>query len=206
MSKRDSLNLPDEGLEGDFVEEEGIEADFYLVHPSESVCTSGRAPTDKPEDLDSDDASIVSNWDGTKWVCRPYRRELISSSILKANREGEKGHVAVLNLLKKSGIRVYVVDSAVSSTVAEIMQSIRSVIQHVKKIDRARATFNPHDAQRCLLYKDGEGRFFNLTLADHTTGPAGTFKDYLSSFSGVQAMSILTVLCRSFACAVEGTN
>jgi hypothetical protein len=181
--------------------EEGVEAAFYIVSPTESIALGDATGGD----LDSDDGSIACKWDGDDWECRPYKREMITAEILKANRRGEKGHAAILNLLKSSGVRIFVVDASVSSSIAEIMQSIRSVIDHVSKLKRTRSCFNPRVGQRCILYKDREGRFFNLTLADHTAAPAHTFKHYLKSFSGVQAMSVLTVLCRSFPCATEST-
>jgi hypothetical protein len=197
-----TMDNDNEANEG--VNEEGIEASFYLVSPSESVAfgkTSNQG--EDMDDNDSDEASIACKWEDGAWICQPYRREMITAEILKANRRGEKGHSAVLNLLKQSGVRVFVVDASVSSTVAEIMTSIRSAIYHVSKLDRKRASFNPRVAQRCLLYKDRGGRFFNLTLAAYTAAPAYAFKDYLASFSGIQAMSVLTILCRSFACATQ---
>jgi hypothetical protein len=180
-------------------DEEGVETEFYLVSQTESIAYEDTTSDEE----NSDTASVACKWEGGDWVCRPYKREMISAEILMANRKGEKGHAAVLNLLQKSGVRVFVVDAKISSSIADIMKSIRSVIHHVSKLDRSRACFNPRLAQRCLLYKDGEGRFFNLTLAEYTTAPAGTFTHYLTSFSGIQAMSVLTILCRSFPCAMD---
>jgi hypothetical protein len=59
--------------------------------------------------------------------------------------------------------------------------------------------------QRCLLYRDPDGRLFNLTLAPHTTAVEGTWKALLQSFSVLQAITLLVVLCRSFSCSTEGT-
>ena len=64
---------------------------------------------------------------------------------------------------------------------------------------------NVGSQQRCLLYRDPDGRLFNLTLAPHTTAVEGTWKSLLQSFSVLQAVTLLVVLCRSFSCAVEGT-
>mmetsp|Transcript_25420 Transcript_25420/g.60086 ORF Transcript_25420/g.60086 Transcript_25420/m.60086 type:complete len:752 (-) Transcript_25420:181-2436(-) len=60
--------------------------------------------------------------------------------------------------------------------------------------------------QRCLLYRDPDGRLFNLTLAPHTTAVEGTWKSLLQSFSVLQAVTLLVVLCRSFSCAMEDND
>jgi hypothetical protein len=58
--------------------------------------------------------------------------------------------------------------------------------------------------QRCLLYRDPDGRLFNLTLASHTTALAARWEGLLQSFSVLQAISLLVILLRSYPCATEG--
>jgi hypothetical protein len=164
-----------------------VETCFTLVKPVVSIT----------DDDDSD-----ASWRGT-WLCRPYRRERLLEVIDTANRKGVNGHAAVLDMLKNAGVMIFIVDSKISITTAHIMTSIRNVVRHVSKEERERPACYSRGGQRCLLYRDHEGRFFNLTLADHTTASAGQWRRLLDSFSGFQAMMVLTVLCRSFACATQ---
>jgi hypothetical protein len=166
---------------------QGFETSFTLVNP----VMSG-----------SDESASDSSWRGN-WLCRPYKRERLLEEICSANRKGVNGHATVLNTLKNSGVMIFIIDSKVSITTADIMTSVHNVIRHVSKDERLRPAFNTRVAQRCLLYRDHEGRFFNLTLADHTTASAGQWRRLLDSFSGFQAIMVLTVLCRSFACATQ---
>ena len=170
--------------------EQGIETNFMIVAPSAS---DGHA-------TDAD-----ASWRGT-WLCRPYKRERLLEEIYSANRKGVTGHAAVLNTLKNTGVMIFIIDSKVSTNTADIMDSIRNVINHVAKEERSRPSFNPRESQRCLLYRDHEGRFFNLTLATHTTSAASRWKDLSHSFSGLQALAVLTILSRSFSCATSSKN
>lgn len=64
-----------------------------------------------------------------------------------------------------------------------------------------------HQNQRCLLYRDPDGRLFNLTLVSHTAALAGHWEVLLQSFSVLQAVSLLVILMRAFPCATtEGTQ
>jgi hypothetical protein len=163
----------------------GYEASFLVVGPGEEV-----------------DAKSLPSWKGT-WLCRPYKRERLLEEIYAANRKGSSGHAAVLNTLKNTGVMIFIIDSKISTTTADIVDSLRNVIDHLSNEERARPTFNPRTSQRCLLYRDHEGRFFNLTLADHTTAQASQWKGLLDSFSSFQATSILALLARSLGCASE---
>lgn len=117
----------------------------------------------------------------------------------------ESGKVDILSFLKRNGIRVYIIDAEVCETIPDIIVSVKSIICHITMTSKMRPSLHqPRSAERCLLYKDMAGRFFNLTLPPYTTSPASMFQSYLDSFSGVQAMGILVVLCRSFPCALQG--
>lgn len=191
-------------------------------------------------------------------ACRPYRRDKLVKEIDTANARGGPGHASILKTLKNAGIMIYIVDSKVSGSVADVMDSVTNIIFHVcketqsgvlgsgalrsggkrlrmieehKKVlgledpeedelflcDRLcgppggkmepKVAFHFESAgtqQRCLLYRDPDGRLFNLTLASHTTSIEGTWKALLQSFSVVQAVTLLIVLCRSFSCPREG--
>jgi hypothetical protein len=175
----------DDTIQSDETGGQGFETKFTQVNPTDAS--------------DTDDVDSNASWRET-WLCRPYRRERLLEEIQSANRKGVNGHAAVLDTLKNSGVMIFIVDSKVSISTADVMTSIHNVIRHVRKEEPA---FNSRVAQRCLLYRDNEGRFFNLTLADYTTASAGKWRGLLDSFSGFQAMMILTVLCRSFACATQ---
>lgn len=186
--------------------EQGVEASFSILPPLNRAARD--EPSTEPEEIDDDEEhGQVCVWEGGEWNCRPYKSEVLKAEILQANRKGSKEQAAILSTLQSNGVQIYVVDSNVSATITEITASVLKIIMHVTKQKRCRTTgFDPWKSQRCLLYKDQEGRFFNLTLADYTSAPAGTFKALLDSFSGFQAMSVLTVLCRSFACTTQSKS
>jgi hypothetical protein len=184
-----TVNSKDSGM--------GFEASFMIVESADKQQQERRTDGGNDEYDDSDEVSEASTWRGT-WLCRPYKRERLLEEIYAANRKGIAGHSAVLNTLKNTGIMIFIIDSKISSTTAGVMDSIRNVIHHISKEDFT-------SSKRCLLYRDHEGRFFNLTLASHTTAAVGKWKDLLQSFSGLQAMALLTILCRSFACVSQST-
>ena len=175
------------------IKEEGEEVDFTDIDEE-------AAGDDDEADMETCSVCSVENG---KIICKPYRREILQRKIAKANRKGEEGHTDILNTLKQSGIRIFVVDHIHSSTVTEIMASIHNVIRHVSRYDRSPPGLESRYGNRCLLFRDEAGRFFNLTLAAHTHASEGQFKSLLDTFSGVQAMCLLTVLGRSFACVTE---
>lgn len=139
------------------------------------------------------------SWKGT-WLCRPYKRERLLEEIYSANRKGISGHAAVLNTLKNTGIMIFIVDSKVSTTTSDIMDSVRNILHHICKEERVPHGLNNNAAPRCLLFRDIEGRFFNLTFADHSSSAGSHWEERLKSFSTVQAVATLMVLCRSFGC------
>lgn len=155
----------------------------------------------KPADNDTEDESggisVAPNFEPE--AGGEMNLERIQGEILPANIE-------LLQLLRTHGIRVYIIDEDICGTIPEIMESVNSVVTHITKTTRLPPYLNkPRRAKRCLLYKDKMGRFYNLTLPPYTTAPASMFQAYLDSFSGVQAMGILVILCRSFPCASQGT-
>ena len=175
---------------------QGFETSFLIVARSSSH------HDDRSED-GGDHISESSTWRGT-WLCRPYKRERLLEEIYAANRKGIAGHAAVLNTLKNTGTMIFIVDSKVSTTTADVLDSVRNVVYHIAKEESTRQSFNPKSDQRCLLYRDHEGRFFNLILSDHTVASAGLWEHTMKSFSIVQAMAVLVVLCRYFACGTDG--
>jgi hypothetical protein len=150
-----------------------------------------------------------------------YRRDRLIKEIDSAGGRGTDGHAAILKTLKKAGVMIFIVDSKMSSSVTAIMESVQNVILHTRKVQKE----SEHEQQRekqlggtgvtravcdsfcknqwCLLYRDPDGRLFNLTLAPHTTAQAGRWEELMQSFSVLQAVSLLAVLCRSFSCATS---
>jgi hypothetical protein len=153
-----------------------------------------------------------------------YRRDHLVRAIDGAGESGMDGHAAILKSLKRAGILIFIVDSKVSRSVADVMDSVHNVITHIRKLQREtphmqefyevnvddvcipRAVYDVSSKNEwCLLYRDPDGRLFNLTLAPHTAVLAETWESLLQSFSVLQAVSILVVLARSFSCFTSGT-
>jgi hypothetical protein len=153
-----------------------------------------------------------------------YRRDRLIKDIDACGESGSDGYAAILKTLKRAGILIFIVDSKVSGSIADIMDSIQNVITHTRKLQREsthsidcennvdlgkipRAVYSVSSKnQWCLLYRDLDGRLFNLTLAPHTAVLAETWEKLLQSFSVLQAVSILMVLARSFSCFTSGTQ
>lgn len=161
----------------------------------------------RPQDADFNDDDGYRPKDESwkaNWLCRPYKRERLWEEIHEANHKGVSGHAAVLNTLKNSGIMIFIIDSKVSTTTADVLDSVRNVLHHVTKEERVRPGLSSKTAQRCLLYRDTEGRFFNLLVDDYSSFLASDWEATMKSFSCFQAVSVLMVLSRSFACVTQG--
>ena len=80
---------------------------------------------------------------------------------------------------------------------------LTKVVEHASasNSDRSRPDY---ENQRCLLYRDDKGRLYNLTLKNGCSGLAETWKSLLISYSGLEAVTALTVLTRAFACVDSG--
>ena len=129
--------------------------------------------------------------------CRSYRRDRLMKQIDDANN---KGYSAVLKTLHDAGILVYIIDARVCITLHEIVDSIHKVIENVCRDPE----YQDHPKnQRCLLYRDVDGRLFNLTLTSDYGNMEATWRELVQSFSIVQALVMLTFLTRSFSCAVD---
>ena len=135
---------------------------------------------------------------------RPYKIESLIKTITKANKKGLEGHRDILKFLKENEVAVFMIECHECPTNEHIMKSVKNVIQHVAKTERIWPSFNPCVTQRCLLYKDKEGRIFNLIMDDYAAGLEDKWRGLLSSFSTCQAVIVWPILCRSFACLFEG--
>lgn len=209
-----------------------MEPSFFIIPPQDDKVllreSSKLLPWDRINSLGKDGKGQFSGVEmlsvtssGTYNVFGAYRRDRLLKEINMAGERGTDGHAAILKTLKRAGVMIFIVDSKVSSSVADIMESVHNVILHTRKVQKEldyeqereegsgakgvpRAvcdTFAKN--QWCLLYRDPDGRLFNLTLASHTTAQAGRWEGLLESFSVLQAVTLLAVLCRSFSCATS---
>lgn len=129
--------------------------------------------------------------------CYSYRRDRLIQEI---DASSKRGSSAVLNTLRNAGILVYIVDAKVCITLHEMVDSVHQVIDNVCRDPE----FRDHPKnQKAILYRDVDGRLFNLTLTSDFVTMEGSWKDLLHSFSIFQAMVLLSFLTRSFSCAVE---
>lgn len=114
------------------------------------------------------------------------------------------------------GVKVYVIDSESTANAEEVLLHVKRVVGYVAA-ESALANEEPSNDkseasavgvggnfQRCLLYLDEQGRLFNLTLSNHSVGPVGTWVEYISSFSSMEAIIAIMVLCRSLPCLASG--
>ena len=131
---------------------------------------------------------------------RSYRRDQLMREIDSANKKGFEGHADVLKTLRDARILVYIIDAKVSVTLTEVVDGIRRVVDHICRGPEYRD--HPSN-QKCLLYRDFDGRLFNLVLSSEYSDLDGTWRGYFDSFSVVQAAALLMFLTRSLGCAFE---
>jgi hypothetical protein len=217
-----------------------VEPSFFIIPPRDLSTSVRHRRKSQPwerrranqNERNNDTLSVTSS--GSVFPDTAYRRHRLVKDIDSAQGHGSEGYASILKTLKLAGIMIFIVDSKVSSSVAEILESIQNVIVHSRKVRRSNLLINQIDDkdssrggkicgeggnknqqdkaicdafsknQWCLLYRDADGRLFNLTLAEHTTALAAQFEGLLQSFSVVQAMTLLAVLARNFSCATAG--
>ena len=151
------------------------------------------------------------------YISRPYKREIIDQQVTQ-NGPGANRRTAIIGALRDLGVKVFIIEAKSIQTTADILHHVRRVVGFVARENRharhqeplldddcmSEVAGNSLGFQRCLLYQDKTGRLFNLILSSHAIGPAAKFEDYLDSFSSIQALVALTVMCRSFSCLTSG--
>jgi hypothetical protein len=161
--------------------------------------------------------------------CQPYKVEVLDRELL-SHRPGADRRAAVIDTLRSMGVKVFVIDADAQNagTVADVVAHIRRVVGFVAREKSRMSTTNSsaglpsapsqqqwssspqnhqhQQQQRVLFYQDEQGRLFNLILSSHVAGPAGTWREYMESFSGPQALVALTLLCRSLPCIVTAAH
>mmetsp|Transcript_3819 Transcript_3819/g.10024 ORF Transcript_3819/g.10024 Transcript_3819/m.10024 type:complete len:577 (-) Transcript_3819:175-1905(-) len=131
---------------------------------------------------------------------RSYRRDQLIREIDSANRRGSEGHNDVLKTLRNARILVYIIDAKVSVTLTEVVDGIRRIVDHICRDPE----YQDHPRnQKCLLYRDYDGRLFNLVLTSEYSYVDAIWRGYFDSFSVVQAAALLMFLTRFLGCAFE---
>ena len=137
----------------------------------------------------------------SSFICAPYKAEVFQQQ-LDENGPGSGRRNAIIGALQDLGVKVFIIDSISTPTTEDILHHVKRVVGYIARENRVLPkTGGPLGYQRCLLYQDHQGRLFNLVLSKHATGPANQYNEYLDSFSGLEAMLAITILCRSFPCA-----
>mmetsp|Transcript_5757 Transcript_5757/g.7560 ORF Transcript_5757/g.7560 Transcript_5757/m.7560 type:complete len:496 (-) Transcript_5757:297-1784(-) len=187
--------FPDEGP-GDGVGEE---------QAADQEMTDGGTTTEgEKKSLASDLWSLV----------KPYKREIMLNQIME-NEPGDDRRGAIINSLRDMGVKVFIIEARSIETTADILHHVHRVVDYVSRenqlfnagyVDDEGNPRDPLGFQRCLLYQDRSGRLFNLMLASYSVGPASQYETLMTSFSGLEAMALVTILCRTFACAAKAST
>jgi hypothetical protein len=151
------------------------------------------------------DGGFSVRYKDASFICAPYKCEVFQQQ-LDAHCPGSARRSAVISSLQDLGVKVFIIDSISTPTTSDLLHHVRRVVSFIARENRVRAKTGPLGYQRCLLYQDHQGRLFNLVLSKHAIGPAGLWHDYLDSFSGLEAIAALTILCRSLPCAADRTS
>jgi len=104
-------------------------------------------------------------------------------------------HNNIIAKLCEMGIKVYLVmfDSE------DLKEDLTKIVEDASNDDRTTSDYN-----RVCLYKDEQGRVFNLVLSGATRGLGSNFAMNLAGFSGLQATCAMAVLARSLGCLTQG--
>ncbi|KAL7489651.1 hypothetical protein ACHAW6_015301 [Cyclotella cf. meneghiniana] len=162
----------------------------------DAVCCGSPPPHSAAaeEEEDTEDISAHSyvckfNGQGDRWDCgeSEYKRDVLQQ-VIRAhdNKDGRR----TIDQLKDFGITVYLTERGNVN-----YPILRKVVEHASK-SKASGSKNA----RCFLYKDENGRLYNLTLNNGSGGLAGSWQSTNTSFSGLQALVAMTVLSRVLPC------
>ena len=184
--------------------QDGKEMDSISVASAETTKISSRRIRLVEPNVCSEDGQELNwvsscEWKAGSSVCQPYKVEVLQEQMTGAKTRGTR-RKAVIETLRKFGVKVFIIDGAKSKTSNEVLDHVRRIIRHVARENSALGNF-----KRCLLYQDKHGRLFNLSFSEHAVGPLGQWRQSMDSFSVTEALVAFMVLCRSFPCIVEGT-
>lgn len=132
-----------------------------------------------------------------------YKQDILEEIIRNAQDPNDPSvsHDQVLEILMGFGIKVYEIDHTANIR-GNLFKEIKEVVENVSTYSRAESN-SGELSQSCLLYRDRNNRLFNLTIQGGSMGLEGSWKNSLATFSGLEAMIGMTVLTRSFTCALQ---
>ena len=126
-----------------------VEPSFFIIPPrdlSTSVRHRRRAQPWERKNGDGNDGGNNDNLSITSSASifpeTAYRRDRLMKDIDSAQNHGAEGYASILKTLKQAGIMIFIVDSKVSSTVSEVLESIQNVILHSRKVQRTNQLIN----------------------------------------------------------------
>ncbi|GKY90464.1 hypothetical protein MPSEU_000020200 [Mayamaea pseudoterrestris] len=134
--------------------------------------------------------------------CLPCRKEIFRQQVA-ANSLGSDRRLAILETLEHLGVKVYVIKGENCADTGEVLKQVKRIVNLISMATRVLPMSGSLEYERALLYQDHNERLFNLLISHHAVGPSETWKNYLDSFSGLEAMIALLVLIRSFPCATS---
>ncbi|CAB9519575.1 expressed unknown protein [Seminavis robusta] len=107
----------------------------------------------------------------------------------------------VFKLLETMSIKTFIVVSGSEDNTAELLQRVRDVIDFIAILRRTRAK---RTLKCCILFQDFDGLLYNLVLPTEAIGTHQTWHSNMNEFSGVVAVSALSVLSRVCPCLIAG--
>jgi len=141
-----------------------------------------------------DDSTAGKLEEAETFICTPYKSQLIQMELDNALLNNTD-HNNIIAKLCEMGIKVYLVmfDSE------DLKEDLTKIVEDASNDDRTTSDYN-----RVCLYKDEQGRVFNLVLSGATRGLGSNFAMNLAGFSGLQATCAMAVLARSLGCLTQG--
>lgn len=140
-----------------------------------------------------------------EWECSPYKVEFFERQLFQ-NEPGTTRRTAVIETLRKLGIKVFVIEALSVKNNRDVVEHVEHVVDWVAQDNTMSIDNRPLGFQRCLLYQDEEGRLFNLVLSSHRIGPAMKWREYFQCFSCRKALAAFVILCRSIPGILQSTS
>lgn len=127
---------------------------------------------------------------------KPYKQNIIDKAIADAQDDGnDTEYEEVVKVLQRMGVAVYQIGYQSTTKGGDLFGDITAVATDVSNKLRDDGL-----KERCLLYKDRDGRPFNLTITGGSSGLNGAWTGSSAVFSGISALIACVALARYFAC------
>ena len=131
-----------------------------------------------------------------------YGKEKLQRIVRDETRNSTNKRDAVFKMLETMGVKTFIVVSGREDNTSEILQRIRDVIYFVAILRRS----GIQKLKCCVLFQDKDGLLYNLVLPRETGGTFAPWQSNMSEFSGVVAMSAVSILARGFPCIIGKPN